>query len=146
MKILTISDQVEPVLYDRFDHRQFEGIDLILSCGDLPPEYLSFLLSKLNAPLYCEMLREIIAFVLMNVSAKKEIRLVDELFDLSEVKEIHSVHGSVDVIAKIVLKRSLLSSDAETIGDFVHNRIRQIPGILSTQTLIPGYSKQKKNR
>jgi Icc-related predicted phosphoesterase len=52
MKILTISDQVESVLYDRFDREQFEGIDLILSCGDLPPEYLSFLLGRLNVPLY----------------------------------------------------------------------------------------------
>ena len=52
MKILTVSDQVAAVLYDRFDQRQFEGIDLILSCGDLPPEYLSFLLGKFNAPLY----------------------------------------------------------------------------------------------
>ena len=94
---------------------------------------------------YPEMLRQITAFVLMSVSAKKEIRIVDKLFALPEVREIHSVHGSVDVIAKIVLRRDLLSSDAETIGDFVHNRIRQIPGILSTQTLIPGYSKEKKN-
>ena len=52
MRILTISDRVEPLLYDRFDRQRFEDIDLILSCGDLPPEYLSFLLGKLNAPLY----------------------------------------------------------------------------------------------
>ena len=52
MRILTISDRVEPLLYDRFDRQRFEGIDLILSCGDLPPEYLSFLLAKLNTPLY----------------------------------------------------------------------------------------------
>ena len=52
MRILTIADQVEPLLYDRFDRQQFEGIDLILSCGDLPPEYLSFLLGKLDVPLY----------------------------------------------------------------------------------------------
>lgn len=52
MKILTVSDQAESILYDRFDDNQFSGIDLILSCGDLPPEYLSFLFSKLNVPLY----------------------------------------------------------------------------------------------
>ena len=52
MRILTISDRVEPILYDRFDRQRFEDIDLILSCGDLPPEYLSFLLAKLNAPLF----------------------------------------------------------------------------------------------
>ena len=102
-------------------------------------------MAKLKQTEYPEMLREITAFVLINVSAKKEIRLVDKLFSLEEVKEVHSVHGTVDVIAKIVLKRDLVSSDAETIGDFVHNKIRQISGVVSTQTLIPGYSKQKRD-
>jgi len=102
-------------------------------------------MAKLKETEYPEMLREITAFVLINVSAKKEIRLVDKLINLEEVKEVHSVHGSVDIIAKIVLKRDLISSDAETIGDFVHNQIRQLSGVISTQTLIPGYSKQKNN-
>ncbi|GAH23092.1 unnamed protein product, partial [marine sediment metagenome] len=43
MKILTVSDRVESILYDRFDEGQFPGVNLILSCGDLPPEYLSSL-------------------------------------------------------------------------------------------------------
>jgi len=102
-------------------------------------------MAKLKETEYPEMLREITAFVLINVSAKKEFRVVDKLFNLEEVEEVHSVHGNVDVIAKIVLRRDLVSSDAETIGDFVHNKIRQIPGVISTQTLIPGYSKQKAN-
>ena len=100
-------------------------------------------MAQLRETEYPDMLREITAFVLINASAKKEMRLVDKLFSLEEVKEVHSVHGSVDVIAKIVLRRDLISSDAETIGDFVHNKIRQISGVVSTQTLIPGYSKQK---
>jgi uncharacterized ParB-like nuclease family protein len=102
-------------------------------------------MAKLKETEYPEMLREITAFVLINVAAKKEIRLVDKLFNIKEVQEVHSVHGSVDVIAKIILRRDLVSSDAETIGDFVHNRIRTIAGVISTQTLIPGYSKQKSN-
>ncbi len=52
MKILTVSDRVEPTLYDSFEHDRYHGIDLILSCGDLPPEYLTFLVSKFNTPLY----------------------------------------------------------------------------------------------
>lgn len=100
-------------------------------------------MAQLKDTEYPEMLREITAFVLINVAAKKENRLVEKLFSFEEVREVHSVHGSVDVIAKIVLKRDLVSSDAETIGDFVHNKIRQISGVVSTQTLIPGYSKQK---
>ncbi len=52
MKILTVSDRVEPVLYDQFDRQQFADVELILACGDLPPEYLSFLSGHLNVPLY----------------------------------------------------------------------------------------------
>ena len=92
---------------------------------------------------YPEMLREITAFVLMNVDAKHELRILEKLFALEEVKEIHTVHGSVDLIAKIVLTRDLLSSDAEVIGQFVHSRIRQTQGIISTQTLIPSRSESK---
>ena len=52
MKILTVSDFVEPALFDHFDAERFSGVNLILSCGDLPPEYLSFLVHALDAPLY----------------------------------------------------------------------------------------------
>lgn len=102
--------------------------------------------TKMNARKDCsypEMRREITAFILMNVQAKKEFRLVDRLFELEEVREIHSVHGDVDILVKIVLSRDLLSSDAENISQFVHDKVRQLSGVLSTKTLIPGYSRAK---
>jgi Icc-related predicted phosphoesterase len=52
MRVLTVSDRVEPLLYDQFDRRRFEGVGLILACGDLPPEYLSFIATRLDVPLY----------------------------------------------------------------------------------------------
>lgn len=52
MKILTVSDCVEPLLYTRFEKERFPGIELILSCGDLPPEYLTFLTTAFKVPLY----------------------------------------------------------------------------------------------
>jgi hypothetical protein len=42
-----------------------------------------------------------------------------------------------------VLTRDLLSSDAEIISQFVHENVRQLNGVNSTQTLIPGFSKMK---
>jgi Icc-related predicted phosphoesterase len=39
-------------LYDHFDAARFPKIDLIFSCGDLPPEYLSFLAGSFDVPLY----------------------------------------------------------------------------------------------
>lgn len=101
-------------------------------------------MAKMKESEYPEMLREITAFILMTVSASKEYKVVDKLFELDEVKEIHSVHGTVDILVKVVLQRNLVASDAETIGEFVHNQVRRINGINSTQTLIPGYSKTKK--
>jgi len=100
-------------------------------------------MSKADEVEYPEMHRGITAFVLMNVKAKSEYRIMDKLFHLDEVKEIHSVHGDVDVLVKVVLTRDLLSSDSEMIGEFVHNKIRSLPGVISTQTLIPGVSKVK---
>jgi Icc-related predicted phosphoesterase len=52
MKILTVSDRVEPILNDSFDTSKFSGIDLIFSCGDLPPEYLTLISTRVQAPLF----------------------------------------------------------------------------------------------
>jgi len=52
MKILCISDTVVATITDAFDKNQIDPVDAIISCGDLPPEYLTHLRSKLNAPLY----------------------------------------------------------------------------------------------
>ncbi len=95
---------------------------------------------------YPSMLREITVFVLITITARKECQILEKLFSLDEVKEVHSVHGSIDVIAKLVLSRNLASSDAEVIGRYVRENIHHIRGILSTQTLIPGLSKIKADK
>ena len=51
MKILCISDDEDPALWDHFSKSRLEGIDLIISCGDLKPEYLRFLVTMANVPL-----------------------------------------------------------------------------------------------
>ena len=89
---------------------------------------------------YPEMKREIIIFILINVDGTQEQRLIDKLFALPEVVELHSVHGSIDLVVKAVLSRDLLASDAEVISNFTHSSLRRMKGILSTQTLIPGLS------
>jgi DNA-binding Lrp family transcriptional regulator len=97
-------------------------------------------MADINRSDYPEMLQEITVFVLLNVRSKNENRLLQKLFALKEVREVHSIHGNVDVLAKIVLTRDLLSSDAQIISEFVANQIRSLPGVVSSQTLIPGQS------
>jgi len=51
MKILSVSDEVEEAIYNESLKDQFSDIDLVLACGDLPPHYLEFIVTKLSAPL-----------------------------------------------------------------------------------------------
>ncbi len=92
---------------------------------------------------YPELHQGITAFVLMTVDGKREMKIMDKLHELEQVREIHSVHGDVDLLVKIVLTRDLLSSDAQVIAQFVHERVRQLQGVISTKTLIPGHSLTK---
>ena len=50
MKILAIADEESAYLWDYFEKSKLEGIDLIISCGDLDPRYLSFLATFTAAP------------------------------------------------------------------------------------------------
>ncbi|MEA2060320.1 MAG: metallophosphoesterase family protein [Thermodesulfobacteriota bacterium] len=52
IKILTVSDYIDKSLKDKIKNKTHDPVDLILSCGDLPPEYLSFLRDRLDKPLY----------------------------------------------------------------------------------------------
>lgn len=92
---------------------------------------------------YPEMKREISVFILLNVDGKHEQQIFDKLLALNEVTEVHTVHGSIDMIVKVTLMRDLLSSDAEILSQFILSTIRQWKGVLSTQTLIPGMSRVK---
>lgn len=52
MRILTVSDTVEPVLYGPYLRERVGKIDLVLGCGDLPNYYLEYIVGLLDAPLF----------------------------------------------------------------------------------------------
>ena len=52
MRILSVSDIVVPELTGHFDKSPFKGTDLVLGCGDLPPEYLAGIADRLDATLF----------------------------------------------------------------------------------------------
>ena len=51
MQVLTISDVVAREVYGPTAQVRFKDAKLVLSCGDLPPSYLEFVVSTLNVPL-----------------------------------------------------------------------------------------------
>jgi Icc-related predicted phosphoesterase len=51
MKILCVSDQIDPLVYSNSIKKRFADVDLILGAGDLPLDYLDFIVTNLNKPL-----------------------------------------------------------------------------------------------
>lgn len=52
MKILCVSDQIDPLVYSTQAKERFKDIDLVLCAGDLPSDYIDFIVSTLNKPTY----------------------------------------------------------------------------------------------
>lgn len=52
LKLLCLSDLEVPAVYNHRIRERFPGLDAIISCGDLPWDYLEFVISMLDTPLY----------------------------------------------------------------------------------------------
>ncbi len=54
VKILAVADTTDRALYEHFNQARWakERIELIVSCGDLKPSYLDYLVSRFNVPCF----------------------------------------------------------------------------------------------
>ncbi len=52
VRILAVSDQIVDRIYTLAPNGHFRDVDLILGCGDLPYNYLEYIVTVLNKPLY----------------------------------------------------------------------------------------------
>jgi Icc-related predicted phosphoesterase len=96
MKILTVSDVVVDLVHSPHIAERFHDIDLILSCGDLPYDYLEYIITMLSKPCYF-------------VHGNHVQRLVTS--DDSEPKE--APEGCVNIHRRVVNHRGLLIAGLE---------------------------------
>ena len=52
MKVLCISDRVEPMLHGPSLNSYAKGVEAVISCGDLPFDYLEYVVTFLGVPVY----------------------------------------------------------------------------------------------
>ncbi|WP_022665480.1 metallophosphoesterase family protein [Desulfospira joergensenii] len=52
VRILTVSDFIDKDLTRMVEEKSLGPVDLVISCGDMEPEYLSFLKDRLDTPLF----------------------------------------------------------------------------------------------
>jgi hypothetical protein len=90
----TIADLYTYITYhhwERASNRQYGiGIDRLI-----PRSMEAFRTAMLEktTPDYPEMKRSITAFILININTSTQITILDKLFAINEVQEVHSVHG-----------------------------------------------------
>jgi len=70
------------------------------------------------------------AYILVNCTLGSEEKIISELTTLSDVKEVRGTYGVHDVFVKV------RSNDTESMNNTITNKIRKIPGITSTVTLV----------
>ena len=52
VKLLAVSDQVDPRIHSASLRERMSDVDLVLGCGDVPARYLEFLADALDRPVY----------------------------------------------------------------------------------------------
>ncbi len=102
MKILTISDQIDPQVYsDRLSDR-YGDVEFVISCGDLSYMYLEYILTVLNRPMY---------YVHGNHDPVQE-------HNMGEPRPYP--FGGINIHRKIIRKHDLLLAGVE--GSILYNR------------------------
>jgi DNA-binding Lrp family transcriptional regulator len=70
------------------------------------------------------------AYVLVNCTMGAEEKIINEIAKLTDVKEVRGTYGVHDIFVKVK------SDSTETLNHTITTKIRRVPGINSTVTLV----------
>ncbi len=122
MKILTISDKVDPQLHSPEIRRLYGDVDVVLGCGDLPHYYLEYIVTMIGGPLF---------YVIGNHSlelkhgsepvAPKMPRVPGELSNGVSGEPRHEPDGCENIDGRIVRYRKLLVAGLQGSMRYNHN-------------------------
>jgi DNA-binding Lrp family transcriptional regulator len=72
----------------------------------------------------------VLAYVLFKVASGTEREVAQKMIEFTEVAQADVVFGEYDVIARIT------TTDLEKLQDFVSDKVRTVPNVLVTSTMI----------
>ena len=101
MKILCVSDQIDPLIYTNSLKSRYADVDLVLCAGDLPMDYIDFIVSTLNKP----------AVFIFGNHHTNEYRFYKtgrtSEYDIGDENEIHSA-GAAYIDKKVCIEEGLI--------------------------------------
>jgi DNA-binding Lrp family transcriptional regulator len=71
-----------------------------------------------------------IGYVLITTATGKESKVLEQMRELPEIGEVHQLFGQYDMIVRIE------TTDYDSMCDIILSKIRTIPGVTGTRTLI----------
>ncbi len=81
----------------------------------------------------------VLAYVLFKVASGTEREVAQKMIEFEEVIQADVVFGEYDVIARIA------TADLEKLQDFVSDKVRTVPNVLVTSTMIISREYKAKN-
>ena len=83
------------------------------------------------------MKRHVRAFLYLATALGKEKDVMEELWKLPQVKEVHIIPGKYDILAIVEVGRELLEPESQSVYWFMLDMIKHIGSISDTETVIP---------
>lgn len=133
MRILSLSDTIVSLIYSPLIRSRYQGVDVIIGCGDLPYYYLEYVFGSLSAPLY---------YVRGNH---------DKVVEYSSAGQRSAPHGGIDLHGRTARHQGLLLAGVEGSlryrpGPFQYTQsemwwhvFRLVPGLLRNRLLYGRY-------
>lgn len=86
-------------------------------------------------------------FILIDTDPSKDVKVEEQLLKLSEVVEVHLVSGQYDIlaVADINLSGKAIFTTVQELSQDLIQRIRKIPGVRDTNSMVPFLSLVKKH-
>ena len=72
----------------------------------------------------------VLAYVLVKIESGKDADVFDEITKLDKIRSAYTTYGIYDIIIEIDL------SEIEEVDEFIFQKLRQVPGVRETVTMI----------
>jgi len=106
--------------------------------GVLETQTLIPISSKIKKDHLFEFSRLARGFVYVDVKLGREKPIMDQLFEMDEVREAHLIPGRHDILTVVEVRKTVLPPRyPELIANIVVNKISKIHGVQETETIIP---------